>query len=296
MGGARRLEHSVIRVKNLEQATKFYTQVMGLVEITRNDGIVYLGCGLDKNFDVGVVEGGTGLDHFAMRVDNQDELDLYTKRLKDNKVDYETLEKLEPGVKAGVRIILPSHTPMEFVAVSDNTYQRLNVAVLPSRSPVAPADADHLNILVPDTKAETEFFEKVLGFHVSDVIVAPNGSWTLTFVRMGDIQHDIAINAGLPEEQSVGRRLHHIAWNGVSFEHVRFMIDRVTSAGIPLEYGPQRQTVGNIATYFWEPGGNRFELSTEMPTIDKNSPTNYKGYNSDKSASWGIPITFRNGS
>ncbi len=301
MGGVRRLEHALVHVNNLDQALKFYTAVMGLAEITRKDGIVYLGCGLDKNFDMAIVEGGTGLDHFAMRVDGEEEYEALKSRLKANRVDYETQDKLEPGVKAALRLSLPSKCILEFAIVEDAKYQKPNVAVLPSRSPIAPMDADHINILVPDAKAETEFFQTVLGFRVSDVVTFPDGTWGITFVRMGDQQHDIAINQ---LEKNPEQRFHHIAWTAIDFGHMKQMIDRVCSTGISLEYGPGRQGGGeaaglNISTYFWEPGGNRFELSAEMPTLARNAPVNQSSFRTGRATAWGTmpPMdSFRRGS
>ncbi len=305
MGGVRRLEHAVIRVKNLEQSLRIFTSGMGLAEIARNNGAVYLGCGLDKNFDIGIIGGGSGLDHFAMRCDSEQELESYRNRLKQNGVEYETVEKLDPGEKAAIRCKTPSGTAVEFVTVSDNSYQRDNVQALMSRLAIAPQDADHVNIMTPDVPKETEFFVKVLGFRLSVVQTNDRGDWSITYVRQEDWQHDIAINSNIhdipPEqlESNKKMRLHHVAWTTTSIEHMKLLVDQISSMGVPMEYGPARQRVGNISTYYWEPGGNRMEFSTEMPTLDSNFPTRIEKLSEGRAFGWGIrpPLeTFRKGS
>ncbi len=299
MAGVRKFEHAVLRVNDIEKALSFYREGLGLVEITRTDDTVYLGCGLDRNYDLAVKEGGTGLDHFAIRCDTEEEFDSYKRNLKDNHVDYEMLDNLEPGEKRAIRLKLPSSKiAMEFVMVKDSQYQRDNIAVMPSRSPIAPADADHINIFAPDLIGETEFFQKVLGFGLSDVLTTDSGKWGITFVRAGDFQHEIAIgDVAIVGDKNPAYRLHHYAWNAVSFEHMKFLIDRTTSMGVPMEYGPTRQQVGNLSVYFWEPGGNRFEFSTEMAILGEGTPPKIGTIKEGMAFGWGIrpPESFRKG-
>ncbi len=297
MAGVRRFEHSQLRVKNLQESTRFCTQVMGLVEISRQNGVSYLGCGLDRNFDLALSEGGTGLDHFAMRVDGENELEIYKKRLMKYNVKFGDKRNLEPCIKSAISFKLPSGIPMELVTVEDNTYQRVNVPAYNLRSPIAPLDADHMSILVPDVLAETNFLCDVLGFKISDIIQAPNtNQWMIAFLRMGILKNDIVINGGQLAQISNARQLHHLAWTMSNSEHMKFLIDRINWSGTPLEYGPARQGVGNISAYFWEPGGNRFEISTEMPTLNSDTRTKFIVPGFDKTASWGSPARASTGS
>ncbi len=79
MSGVRGFEHARLRTPNLEVAVAFYREVMGLVALDRDEETVYLGAGADKNFDLALIEGGTGIEHFALRVDRADDLDRHER-------------------------------------------------------------------------------------------------------------------------------------------------------------------------------------------------------------------------
>ena len=67
-----KLSHATLRVKNLDDSIEFHTKVLGLEEIARQDGRVYLTCGTDGTYDVAVTEGGTGVISFAIAADDEE--------------------------------------------------------------------------------------------------------------------------------------------------------------------------------------------------------------------------------
>ncbi|MCW8173575.1 hypothetical protein D8S78_23200 [Natrialba swarupiae] len=120
MSGVKKIEHAVLEVTDLDEAVEFYTDVVGLVELERADDVVYLGCGLDENYDLGLVEGQTGVEHFALRV-TAEEIEEYESRLDDAGVETERVSD-EPGQTDGLRFSLPSDVEMELVTVADSSY------------------------------------------------------------------------------------------------------------------------------------------------------------------------------
>jgi catechol 2,3-dioxygenase-like lactoylglutathione lyase family enzyme len=72
MSGVAKAEHVCLHVDDIERAADFYGDVFGLAEISRRDGVIYYGCGLDENFDLAIQEGETGLEHVAVRVAEED--------------------------------------------------------------------------------------------------------------------------------------------------------------------------------------------------------------------------------
>ena len=48
---AQRFEHVELKVKDLSKALDFYKNALGLVEIGKENGVTYLGCGYDHNYD-----------------------------------------------------------------------------------------------------------------------------------------------------------------------------------------------------------------------------------------------------
>lgn len=59
--GVLKLAHGVLKVNDLPQSLEFYREVVGLHEIGKQNGIVYLGCGADNNYDLALTEGGSGI-------------------------------------------------------------------------------------------------------------------------------------------------------------------------------------------------------------------------------------------
>ncbi len=297
MAGPRRFESALLRVKNLEESVKFYTKVMGLSEVMRDrNGIVYLACGLDEHPDMAIVEGGTGMDCFTMRVDTEKELEAYRAKLAERNVATDAGEDKEPNQKKWIRFKLPSSYVIEIAVIAERDYPRSQEPFIRSRPAHAPIDADHINYLAPDAKAELDFLNKVLGYAITDVKMTekqdPN-QWVWTGVRAGEYHHDIGLQPTWGDRES---KLHHIAWTFTNMEHMTAMIDRVSQEGIMLELGPGRQPIGNISAYFWEPGGNRFELSTDMPMIPSGARTRY--FWKREVFSWGgeFPKSFIKGS
>jgi catechol 2,3-dioxygenase len=269
MADLHRIEHAIVGVEDVDRAVEFYTGAMGLVEQTREDGIVYLGAGRDDNYDMGVVATGTGVEHFAVRATDQEVVDAYERRLQSLDHVIERTDGQEPGQVAGVRFDLPSGVSMEIVAVEDDQYQHYE-QVDPGRHGQAPADVDHIQLLTPDIVADMEFLRDVVDMQVSE-IAGQRTDPEIAFVRCNTFHHDIGLTR---------------------------YIDRIAGAGCDLERGIGRHHGGNnIFAYFWEPGGNRFELCTQMATLTRSEPEQVEDYESATTA-WGpaAPPSFSEGS
>ncbi|MGQ4554294.1 VOC family protein [Halobellus sp. GM3] len=264
-------EHAKLLVDDLDEAYEFYTGVMDLKEIDRRDGVVYLGCGYDENYDLAIEEGGTGIEHFSIRVEDSETLAEYESRMEENGVDVRREGADEPNVEESVRFELPSGHTMELVLVADNEYWHSADARVPNSGTV-PKDLDHHNVYSSDIEADVEFLEENLDFKISDVVENEDGDTMLAFTRYGDFHHDL----GLIRAMEPGVTLNHIGWQADNVDHMTRFIDNIGQAGVRLEIGISRHNIGNnVFAYFWEPGGNRFEISTEMATLNDNSPTDY---------------------
>lgn len=300
MTGVEKLEHAQLRVTDLEEALSFYTDVMGLTELDRRDGVVYLGCGLDDRFDLAIEEGGTGLDHFAIRVPDEAALEAYERGLREEGIDLERRDGTEPGQRLGIRFRIPSGVAMELVVVESEGYRRPFAPSVPDRTTVAPVDLEHVNLISPDVQRDMEFLERVAGQRLTEVSRDEDtGEWMQAFGRYGDTHHDVGCTTGEnPEDDS----LHHLAWVVSDVSHLTRLLDRLAAAGQKLEVGVTRHAVAsNIVAYFWEPGGNRFELTTEMSTLDADADPIYHDEWTESSSftAWGgiaYPETWSQGS
>jgi len=295
MTGLQRIEHAKVHVDDLEPALDFYTGAMGLVEIARQDDTVYLGCGFDDNFDFAVSEGGTGIEHFAVRATDSSVVDDYAARLDGEGVDVERVDGDEPGQVAGVRFELPTGVRMEVVAVADPAYEHSTVS-RPGREGHAPSTLDHVQWFTPDLTADLSFLRDRLDMHVSDT-AGPRDDPELAFARCNTLHHDVALK-GMPEGGPDHASLHHVAWGFDSIGHMKLFLDATADRGMAFEHGIGRHFAGNnLFAYFWEPGGNRFEMCAEQAVVKTPEPAHSADYESATLA-WGpaVPDTFAEGS
>lgn len=293
----RKLAHAVLRVQEMETALEFNTEILGLIELGRDSNTVYLGCGVDDNFDVALVEGGTGVTDFAFQVESEDDLHHYADCLSDLGVKYDVLSDREPGELKTLRFPLPNGQMMELVLVTDRPHYLTPAAPRHGRlKGIAPLDVDHISLRVGDKVKEVgEFLQSGLDFQIADVFTPAPGVWGAAWTHVGDYHHDLALMGGPPTNT-----LDHLAWTMSGFEHIKQGADALARVGIPLETGPGRHGVGgNLYAYFWAPGGNRYELSAEMSrAVDRKAPPRLwtdlpKGF-----SAWGalLPPSFDHGS
>ena len=265
MADIQRIEHAKVHVRDLDVALAFYTDAMGLVEVDRTSETVYLGCGLDGNFDLAVSEGGTGIEHVAVRASDATVVDDYEDRLSGRGVDVHRVDGDEPGQAAGVRFELPSGVPMEVVAVADGAYEHATAST-DGRAGQAPSTLDHVQLFTPDVNEDLAFLRDVVGLRISDVGETEEGAWRMAFTRVTDYHHDVALFDD-PDDS-----LHHLAWEMNDVSHLTAFADHLASRGHRLEVSPVRHGPGsNVAAYFQEPGGNRFEITTEVETVDPDA-------------------------
>lgn len=279
------IEHATVGVEDIDAAVEFYTQVMGLGELTREDGVAYLACGRDSNFDVAVAEGDTGLEHVAFRVDGSDTIEEYATHFDTVGIEFERRDGTEPGQTAGLRFRLPSNIAVELVVVDDAGYPHSDESSHPDRPDVAPLDFDHVNVRTPSLEADVRCLVDA-GFAISEII-GTTDDWTQVFVRGSHEHHDIALGPlGSDSDRSSGS-LHHIALQYSGIDHMKRGIDALAHADIPLERGLGRHYAGdNLFAYFWAPGGTRVEFVAEMANVYTDE-VEYLSPDMDYSTAWG---------
>lgn len=296
MADLHRIEHATIGVTDLDAARSFYTEGLGLLELAREGDAVYLGCGRDDNYDLALVEGDTGIEHFAVRATDGDVVDAYEQRLKSLTVPFERTDGDEPGQEAGIRFRLPSGVAMEVVAVADENYQHYE-ASRAGRGGQAPSDVDHIQFLSPDVRADLDFLGDVAGFLISEV-VGPEDDPEIAFARCNAFHHDVALKSAPALGETDETSLHHVAFGFDSVDHLTTFVDAAVGAGADFERGIGRHHGGNnIYAYLWTPGGNRLELCTQMATITRTAPEYVEDYERATTA-WGpgAPDSFGEGS
>lgn len=272
MAGGHKAEHVRLRVDEPEESARFYDEALGLSVVDEQDGDVYLGCGLDENYDLAVIEGEPGIEHVAFRAETPNAIDDYERRLRAAGAEPRRTDGDEPGQREGVRVRLPSGLAVELVNVDDKQYKRTYRGALPNRGGIAPFDLNHYNYHAPDVERDASFLRDHLDFRASAVI----DDWGAgAFLRRGDKHHDLAVfnHGGGPPDHAAH---HHTGLSVSSVEHMVGILDRLTDRGVHIEFGIGRHYGGNnLFAYVRAPDGHRIELVTGMTELDGNTPVKH---------------------
>jgi catechol 2,3-dioxygenase len=125
---------------------------------------------------------------------------------------------------------------------------------------IAPLRLDHLNILVSDVKANREFYQKLLGMKLTEQILLDDGNEAAAWLTCTNKSYDMAMTHDMTGSRG---RLHHITYFMETREDVLKMADLLIDAGIFVETGPHKHSIGqSFFLYCYEPGGNRFEFAS----------------------------------
>ena len=118
---------------------------------------------------------------------------------------------------------------------------------------------DHFNCLAADVRANREFFERTLGFRLTEQIVLDDGTEAGMWLTATNKSYDFAYTR---EAHGVGGRFHHVTFAVDSREAVLQAADVFLEHGVFIETGPHKHAVQQtFFLYVYEPGGNRIEVA-----------------------------------
>lgn len=240
-------------VSDLAKATKFYTEVWGLVSVATRPGSVYL--------------RGTGPYHHIVALHARPKGELL--RVDMTAADKATVDALHAQVRAaGVREV---ETPAAIAepgggygfAFQDPQGRSLRVVAGAKTHadtadhPDRPRKISHVVMNSTDPAAATDFYCRALGFKLSDRTAM------MTFIRCNSDHHSIAL------VQGKHNTLHHIAFEMENLEAVMRGGGRMRDAGHPIEWGVGRHGPGdNVFAYFLGPDDMVIEYTAEVEQVD----------------------------
>lgn len=118
---------------------------------------------------------------------------------------------------------------------------------------------DHWNGLAADIKANRIFFEKYLGFRLTEIIVMNDGTEQAIWMTATNKSYDFAYSRDMTGSRG---RLHHITYALDSREEILRAADVFLENGVYIEAGPHKHAIQQtFFLYVYEPGGNRVELA-----------------------------------
>jgi catechol 2,3-dioxygenase-like lactoylglutathione lyase family enzyme len=147
-----------------------------------------------------------------------------------------------------------------------------------------PVRLSHVVINSADPDTTRAFYEKHLGFALSDTLMHPRMGEMMWFLRVNAWHHSMAVARG-PHPS-----LHHASFEMRGIDEYMRGTGRLLRAGVEKIWGPGRHLAGNNTfSYFLDPHGNTVEYTTELDLIDEDTwhPHMYDFSNPEVSDQWG---------
>jgi catechol 2,3-dioxygenase len=272
--GILRLSHVEVRVPDLELATAYYTEVVGLVETTREPERVFLkGWDEHQHHSVILTMAPTyGLESMGFKVQNLDDLDTYAARIEAAGVatTRHVAGELGPGHGEAIRFMSPTGHLTELVFGMEQVGNMLPLTN-PPPAPLGlvgihPPRIDHVFLTCEDVDGATRFFSEVLDFRLTEQIVGDDGYRLVAFLERTHSPHDVAFITG-PQGG-----LHHFAFWLDDWNQMRDAADLCAYHGVNIDAGPTRHgATRGYGLYFFDPAGNRNEVYTGGYWVDPDA-------------------------
>ena len=148
---------------------------------------------------------------------------------------------------------------------------------------------DHFNCLAVDISANREFFERALGFRLTERIVLDSGEEAGMWLTATNKSYDFAYTK---EAHGVRGRFHHVTFALDSREDILRAADVFLEAGVPIETGPHKHAVQQtFFLYEFEPGGNRVEVANagaRLILAPDHPPVTWTETERKKGQAWGL--------
>lgn len=265
ISGVMRPGHCQLRVMDLDESVRFYTDVMGLQPMGRDvkTGRAFFKC-IDER------------DHHSLILQQSDRagMDFYGFKVRDEK----TLAQLESDLKAygvateripagalpetgeRVRFQVPTGHFIELYAYKKDVGNGLGYlnpeAIIEGRKGISPIRLDHWQIHGADLDGSRDLFINVLGFSLVERILMEDGKTDIAvWLSCSTKAHDIAF---VRDERD--NTLHHASFLLETWEQVLKAADVLTIHRAALDIGPLRHGITRGTTiYAFDPSGNRFE-------------------------------------
>lgn len=264
-----------VRVLDMQEALVHYKDRIGLYEVCREGDRVFLK-GYDEFDHHSIVLRETdnaGLDFMAFKVDTDENLTRYTRRLNDYGIATDDVAAGDqPGIGRRVGFMLPTGHRIELFADSEMSDPHPEIEN-PRIWPVVPHGMgatrfDHALLYGPGIADAVKLLHECLDFYEAEYVEAPDGT-IASWVTVSNKAHDLAF----VEHEEPGK-LHHVAFHLQDWSEVGKAADLITFHEISRDVGPTRHGITRGQTiYFFDPSGNRNEVFAGGYTYYPDNPT-----------------------
>ncbi|MEA2001247.1 MAG: catechol 2,3-dioxygenase [Actinomycetota bacterium] len=273
--GILRLSHVDITVPDMDLATAYYTEVMGMSEVERTSDRAFFKCWDEEDHHSLAVrhDPRVGIDRFTFKVENEDDLAHFEGAVEGYGYGVRRLSRgEETGQGESIRFETPSGHEMELVHEVEKVggfLPKTNPGVVPQGlKGIAPPRMDHLLVTAEEVPEASKFYMDVLGFRLTEQLLDGDGHQIGTWMERSHSPHDLAVVSG------PNGGLHHFAYWLDDWDLVRQAADILAYNAIQIDVGPTRHgiTRGNTI-YFFDPMGTRNEVFTGGYRPDPDFPT-----------------------
>ena len=259
------LRHVDLAVPDFAGQLDFYTRTWGLTPEVTDSGIAFLAAeGSPEHYSVRLRQAGEKrLDLISFGAANSADVDALAGRLGRSGVRLisEPGALTTPGGGYGFRFFDVDGRSVE---VSCDVAVRRHRRIEAGES--IPVKLSHVVINSPNPEATVAFYNKHLGFALSDTLTSPHMGDVMWFLRTNTYHHSLAVARG-PHVS-----LHHASFELRGIDEYMRGTGRLLRAGVEKVWGPGRHLAGNNTfSYFLDPHGNTVEYTTELEQLDEDT-------------------------
>ena len=294
-GDIAHLGHIELLTPKPAESLAFFTDIIGLHVSGKTEKSVYLRGWADYERFTLQLTGAEqpGLGHVAFRAKSAALLDQLVANLNAHGVEG-AWRPAELGHGPAYRFRSPDNHQVEiyfetekFKPTGDQIPGFKNLPQRYCPRGIAPKRLDHINLLAQDIKACREFFHDLLGLRVTEQIVFEEGEMG-AWLSATNKSYDLAFTK---DKSKAHGRFHHLTYMMDSREDVLRAADILIEAGVSIETGPHKHSIGQtFFLYFYEPGGNRIEIGSGGYLIfDPDwQPVKWSREERSKGQAWGL--------
>lgn len=263
--GVMRPGHVQIRVLDVDAALKHYVELLGMIEMDRDDqGRIYLKgwTEVDKFSLVLRPADEPGMDFMGFKVESEAALSNLELDLQAHGTEFEVIPAGElKDCGRRVRFTAPSGHTFELYADKKYTgkwgLEEVNPEAWPRNLKGMKATRfDHCLLYGDELEATYDLFVNVLGFYLAEQVVDPKGNRVAQFLTLSTKAHDVAF---IQHEEK--GKFHHASFFLETWEDVLRAADLISMTDTAIDIGPTRHGLTHGKTiYFFDPSGNRNEV------------------------------------
>lgn len=271
--GVLSLSHVEVGVDDLELCAAYYVEVMGMVEVAREPERVYLKCWDEQDHHSVILKHAQrhGLDHVSFKVEAEKDLDELESAAEFWGCGVGRIAAGEElGQGEAVRFETPTGHKMELVRRMEKVG-----GLLPRTNPppqpldlvgIHPPRIDRVFITAEEVGEVTDFFARVLGFRLTEQVVADDGHRLAAWLERSHTPCDLALTTG------PNGGLHHFAFWVDDRDDVWRAADVLAHHGVHIEAGPIRSGATRAqGVHCFDPAGNGNEVFTGGYRVDPDS-------------------------